>query len=104
MTVSENDLNSHGVCHGGIVFLLADAVFDRVTNSDLPADQVAYAAHASIDFARAGQIGDVLSARGSARDRWGRSTLVDVSVSNQDNDIVAHFRGHTRTVTKKDAK
>lgn len=100
LTVDENDLNGHGVCHGGIIFLLADAVFDRVTNSDLPDGEVAYAANANIEFVRGGQVGDVLTAVGSARDRWGRSTLVDVVVTNQRDETVAHFRGKTRTVVK----
>ncbi len=98
MTVSEGDVNSHGVCHGGIVFLLADAVFDRVTNSDLSDDRVAFASNATIEFVRAGRIGDALTAVGSATDRWGRSTLVDIVVTNGANETVAHFRGKTRTV------
>lgn len=98
MTVSADDTNSHGICHGGLVFLLADAVFDRVTNSDLPEGQVAYAANANIEFVRAGGVGDTLTAVGSAQDRWGRSTLVDVVVTNGADETVAHFRGKTRTV------
>ncbi len=98
MTVSSDDVNSHGVCHGGIVFLLGDAVFDRVTNSELPEGQVAFAANASVDFVRPGIVGDTLTAVGKATDRWGRSTLVDVTVYNGAEEAVAHFRGKTRTV------
>lgn len=98
MTVTENDVNSHGVCHGGIVFLLADAVFDRVTNSDLGDDRTAFAANATIEFVRAGAIGDQLTAVGSKADQWGRSTLVDIIVTNGADETVAHFRGKTRTV------
>lgn len=98
MTVSPDDVNSHGVCHGGIVFLLADAVFDRVTNSDLAENRVAFAANASIEFVRPGVVGDTLSALGKKADTWGRSTLVDIRVSNGAGETVAHFRGKTRTV------
>ena len=98
MTITEHDVNAHGVCHGGVVFLLADAVFDRVTNSDLPDGQTAFAANANIEFVRAGAVGDTITAIGSARDRWGRSTLVDVVVTNGADETVAHFRGKTRTV------
>lgn len=98
MTVGEDDVNSHGVCHGGVVFLLADAVFDRVTNSGLPDDRVAFASNAAIEFVRAGNIGDILTAVGSTTDQWGRSTMVDIVVSNQANETVAHVRGKTRTV------
>ena len=98
MTVSPDDVNRHGVCHGGIVFLLADAVFDRVTNSDLGENRVAFAANASIEFLRPGAVGDTLTAVGSTADSWGRSTLVDIVVTNGSDEAVAHFRGKTRTV------
>lgn len=98
MTVTSDDANSHGVCHGGIVFLLADAVFDRVTNSDLDENRVSFAANASIEFVRPGTVGDTLTAIGKKAESWGRSTLVDVVVSNGADEAVAHFRGKTRTV------
>ena len=98
MTVTEDDVNSHGVCHGGVVFLLADAVFDRVTNSDLADDRTAFASNATIEFVRAGMVGDVLTAVCSTADSWGRSTLVDIVVTNGADETVAHFRGKTRTV------
>ncbi len=101
MAVSQDHLNSHGVCHGGVVFLLADCVFDRVTNSDLPSGKVSFAADASIDFVRAGKVGDTLTAVGSATDRWGRATLVNVTVTNDADETVAHFHGKTRTVDIK---
>ena len=100
LQVTEADLNRHGVGHGGVVFLLADAVFERVTNADLDADRVAFAASASIDFVRPALLGDTLTAIGSATNAWGRTTLVDITVRNQSDEIVAHFRGQTRTVNK----
>ena len=69
MSVTEADLNRHGVGHGGVVFLLADAVFERVTNADLDADRVAFAASASIDFVRPALPGDTLGQR-VAGERW----------------------------------
>lgn len=101
MTVTNHDLNRHGVGHGGVVFLLADAVFERVTNSELAADQVAFAASASIDFVRPAHLGDTLTATGATTDTWGRTSLVDITVRNHDDEILAHFRGHTRTVTRQ---
>jgi len=100
MVVTGEMLNSHGVCHGGIIFLLADAVFDRVTNGAVAEDETAFAANATIDFVRAGRVGDKLTATGAAKGRWGRTTLVDVTVRNE-TDVVAHFRGQTRTVKKR---
>jgi len=101
MTVTDDDLNRHGVGHGGVVFLLADSVFERVTNADLDPERVAFAASASIDFVRPANPGDTITAIGSATDAWGRTTMVDITVANQRDEVVAHFRGQTRTVNRK---
>lgn len=101
MTVTPEMVNSHGVCHGGILFLLADAVMDYTTNGPLPDDQVAFAAHAEIDYVQAGMVDDRLTATGASVDGWGRTGLTDVTITNQRNEPVAHFRGRTRTVTRR---
>lgn len=101
MTVTNEMTNSHGVCHGGLLFLLADAVMDYTTNGPLDDDAVAFAAHAEIDYAKAALSGDELTATSDRVDGWGRTNLLDVMISNQRNEPVAHFRGRTRTVSKK---
>ncbi len=93
--------NRHGVCHGGILFLLADAVMDYTTNASLDADSTAFAAHAEIDYVRAGMVADTLTATGSTAKSWGRTNLLDVTITNQHGDTIAHFRGRTRTVGTK---
>ncbi len=101
MTVSEAMLNGHGTCHGGVLFLLADAAFDYTANGPMPDDQVAFAAHAEIDFTQAAVVGDRLTAVGTAVDEWGRTKLTDVKITNQRDETVAYFRGRTRTVNKR---
>ncbi len=102
MEITDSMLNSHGTCHGGVLFLLADAVFDYASNGPQPDDKIAFAAHAEIDFVQAGLVGDRLTATGSRVDVWGRTTLVDVTITNQRDEPVAHFRGRTRTVVKRE--
>ena len=104
MTITDDDLNRHGIGHGGVVFLLADAVFERVTNADLPEDRVAFAAGASIDYLRPALPGDNVVATGSTTDTWGRTTLVDITVTNQNGEVLAYFRGQTRTVDRNRQK
>lgn len=100
MTVTETMVNSHGVCHGGLLFLLADAVMDYTTNGPLDDNSVAFAGHAEIDYAQAARVGDELTAIGDRIDGWGRTNLIDVTVVNQRDEPVAHFRGRTRTVRR----
>lgn len=101
MTVTDEMCNSHGVCHGGLLFLLADAVMDYATNGPLDDDSVAFAAHAEIDYVKAALMGDELTAISERVDGWGRTNLLDVMIINQRNEPIAHFRGRTRTVSKK---
>lgn len=105
MLVRPDMANRHGVCHGGILFLLADTVMDYTTNASLGEGTTSFAAHAEIDFVRAGMIGDTLTATGSVTDKWGRTNLLDARITNGDGEVVAHFRGRTRTVdTNKQAR
>ena len=95
LTVTEEMCNSHGVCHGGILFLLADTTMDYATNSG---GEMAFAAHAEIDYARPAHVGDRIVATGITRERWGRTTLLDATLVNDEAGVaIAHFRGRTRT-------
>ena len=49
MTVRDDMVNGHGICHGGVIFSLADTVFACACNSWGP---VTVAAGADIDFLR----------------------------------------------------
>ncbi len=98
MVVRPDMANRHGVCHGGVLFLLADTVMDYSTNASMGRGVTSFASQAEIDFVEAGMVGDTLTARGSITDIWGRTNLLDARITNQDGAVVAHFRGRTRTV------
>ncbi len=103
MTVTDDMLNSHGVCHGGFIFLLADTTMDYASNSG--GDGTAFAAHAEVDYLRPSVVGDRLVATGVVHDGWGRSQLIDATVVNSATGAtVAHFRGRTRTTYGRTAE
>lgn len=94
MTVTERHVNGHGVCHGGYLFLLADAAFAFACNSfGVPT----LAAGADIAFLRSGRLGAELSAEAALRSGSGRSGIYDVTVRDGDA-VVAEFRGRSRAV------
>ncbi len=97
LTVTEDMCNRHGVCHGGLLFMLADVTMDYATNGD-PAS-TSFAAHAEIDYLRPAHVGDVVTATGSTTDTWGRSSLLDCVVRTE-SAVLAHFRGRTRSVRR----
>jgi acyl-CoA thioesterase len=80
------------VCHGGIVFALADSAFAFACNSY---DDVTVAAAASIDYLAAAREGDELTAEASELWRTRRNGLYEIVVANQRGERIALFRGRS---------
>jgi acyl-CoA thioesterase len=95
MTVAEHMTNGHGTCHGGYIFTLADSAFAFACNTY---DERTVAQHCAVTFLKPGRRGDVLTATAAERAREGRSGIYDIRVVNQDNVVIAEFRGHSRTI------
>jgi acyl-CoA thioesterase len=96
MRVREDMTNGHGICHGGFIFTLADSAFAFACNTY---DQRTVAQHCSVTFLRPGRLGDRLTARAVERSRTGRSGIYDVTVTDKAGNVVAEFRGHSRTIS-----
>ena len=92
LSVAKNMVNGHDICHGGFIFTLADTAFAFACNTY---NRVTVAAGASIEFVRPGRLGDRLSARASEAHRGGRTGIYDITVSNQDDELIAIFRGRS---------
>lgn len=92
MTVRRDMVNGHGICHGGIVFALADSAFAVACNTY---NAVTVAAAASIDFLASTRVNDELTAE--ARELWRskRSGIYEISISNQRGEPIALFRGRS---------
>jgi acyl-CoA thioesterase len=90
MTVREDMLNGHAMCHGGFIFLLADSTFAFACNSY---NRNTVAQGCSIDYLAPAHLGDVLHASGVERSRTGRTGVYDIEVRNQHGRTVALFRG-----------
>jgi acyl-CoA thioesterase len=97
MTVREDMLNGHRLCHGGLVFSLADSAFAFACNSH---GAGALAGAASIDFLLPAKAGDTLTARAVEIWRGGRSGITEVTVTNQEGARVALFRGRSTVVRR----
>ena len=95
MTVREPMLNGHAICHGGLIFTLADSTFAFACNSY---NKVAVAAGCSIEFLRPAHLGDVLTCEGVEQTLQGRHGIYDMRVSNQRGEVVAMFRGKSAQI------
>ena len=95
MTVREPMLNGHDICHGGLIFTLADSTFAYACNSR---NLNTVAAGCSIEFLKSGKAGDVLTCEGVERVLQGRHGVYDMTVTNQDGEVVAVFRGKSTQI------
>ncbi|MDG3579596.1 hydroxyphenylacetyl-CoA thioesterase PaaI [Rhizobium sp. YJ-22] len=95
MDITEAMTNGHGTCHGGYMFTLADSAFAFACNSH---NQRSVAQHCSVSFIAPAFRGDRLTASAQEVSRRGRSGIYDVRITNQEGEIVAEFRGHSRTI------
>jgi acyl-CoA thioesterase len=97
LTVRDDMVNGHGICHGGVIFSLADTAFACACNSWGP---VTVAAGADITFVAPGRTGDLLTAEARVRARYGRSGIYDVTVT-RDGEPIAEFRGRSHELRNR---
>jgi acyl-CoA thioesterase len=96
MTIREDMVNGHALCHGGLIATLADSTFALACNTY---GEVTVASGFEIDFLEPGRLGDVLVATAVERVRRGRSGIYDVTVRRGET-VIAEFRGRSRTLAR----
>ncbi len=90
MPVRQDMVNGHAICHGGMLFTLADTAFAYACNSY---NRNTVASACSIDFLAPAHLGDSLVAEAIERSQSGRTGVYDVTVSTATGKTVALFRG-----------
>ena len=98
MTVREDMLNGHDICHGGLITTLADGAFAFACNSY---NELTVASGFDVNLIAAGHLGDVLTATAVEVSKAGRTGVYDVTVRNQRGEAVAAFRGRSYTMKGK---
>lgn len=92
LEVTDDLANGFGVCHGGIVFTLADTAFAFACNAY---NDETLSVSASIEWLKPSRAGDMLTATASEDAKSGRHGYYTVRVRNQDEELVAIFHGHS---------
>ena len=95
MTVRQDMLNGHQICHGGYIFMLADSAFAFACNSH---NQATVGAGCNIEFLAPGRLGDVLTAEAVEQTLAGKTGVYDVKVSNQEGRTLALLRGKSHRI------
>ena len=95
MTVRDDMLNSHDICHGGFITTLADSAFAFACNSR---NIVTVASGLAVDFLAPAHRGDLLTATAAETSRAGRTGVYDMVVTNQHGAKVALVRGRSHSL------
>jgi acyl-CoA thioesterase len=98
MTVREDMLNGHDICHGGLITTLADSAFAFACNAY---NEITVAAGFDVNLLAAARGGDVLTAEARELSKAGRTGVYDITVRNQRGEAVAAFRGRSYTMKGK---
>jgi len=98
MSVREDMLNGHDICHGGFITTLADTAFAFACNAY---NEVTVASGFDVNLISAGRLGDVLTAQAHEVSKAGRTGVYDINVHNQRGEPVAAFRGRSYSMKGK---
>jgi acyl-CoA thioesterase len=98
MTVRDEMLNGHDICHGGLIATLADSAFAFACNAY---NEVTVAAGFDVNLVAAARLDDVLTATATEVSKAGRTGIYDIAVRNQRGETVAAFRGRSYTLKGK---
>jgi acyl-CoA thioesterase len=96
MRIRPDMVNGHHLCHGGLIFTLADSAFAVSCNSH---NDNTVAAAGSIDFLAPAREGDELTAEAQELWRSGRSGIYEITVANQRGERIALFRGRSQRIS-----
>jgi acyl-CoA thioesterase len=90
MLVRKEMMNGFDVAHGGVVFSLADSAFAFACNTQ---GRIAMSIENSITYPASVHTGDILTAVAEEESATNRLGFYRVQVTNQQDEIVALFRG-----------
>jgi acyl-CoA thioesterase len=86
MKIGKDHVNAAHVCHGGVIFSLADVAFALACNSH---GTLALALDMSISFLKAVQVGETITARCEERHAGKSTGCYTIEVSDSGNNVVA---------------
>jgi len=90
LTVSERHLNSHRICHGGIVFALADAA---IAYASCSTNRSGVTLAVTVSFLRPARLGNVLTANAEVQADGRRTSTATARVTDQDGQLIALLQG-----------
>lgn len=98
MPIKPEMINGLGTVHGGVTFAFADSALAFSSNN---AGEAAVALNCYINFTKAVRDGDVLTAESILLTDTRKTAVYDITIKNQNDEVVAGFRGTVYKIGKK---
>lgn len=98
MPVKSEMINGLGTVHGGVTFSFADSALAFSSNNT---GEAAVALNCYINFTKAARDGDVLTAESILLTDTRKTAVYDITIKNQNDEVVAGFRGTVYKIGKK---
>ena len=92
LPISEKLLNFFGVGHGGAIYALADVAFSLACNADDDIE-LAVALNSNINYVKKAKLGDVLIANARVISTSRKTSITEIFISNQNEELIAKFEG-----------
>lgn len=90
LIVRSEMINGFGIVHGGVAFSLADSAFAFACNNR---NVLSVALDTSINFLKPVHVGDILTAEATELHNGKSTGLYHITVTNQNEHVVAVFKG-----------
>jgi len=97
MKVKDEMLNGFGIAHGGITYSLADSALAFASNGH---GKMSVSTGTSIAHFRQVQLADILTAEAQETNLGEKVAHYQISITNQDEDVVASFFGSVYRTSK----
>ena len=97
-TITGEMLNGFGIVHGGVIFAAADSAFAFACNSH---GRISVALDAHISFIKTASAGQTISIEATEVHTGNKTSFYNISVRNENGEIVAMFKGIAFRTEKK---
>ncbi|MDP9956672.1 acyl-CoA thioesterase [Epilithonimonas hungarica] len=98
MPVKSEMMNGLGTVHGGVTFAFADSALAFSSNNS---GDAAVALNCYINFTKAAKNDDILTAESILLNDTRKTAIYDITIKNQNDEVVAGFRGTVYKIGKK---
>lgn len=98
LSVSAQQTNGYNICHGGVIFSLADTA---LAFACCAIGESALTQSVQVEYLQSAQLGDQLRAVTTITHRRKRNIFCDIKVLNQQNEMIALVRGRQVAIRPK---